>query len=139
MVKLLIIDDELAYSLSLINLLREKYALEVDCALSANEGLNKFKKYKDSYSVVMLDIMMAIEETFSPREKDRSDDGLATGKIIYEKIRKINSTIPIIVLTARTDVNMQFFGSGQKLKTTIMYKPTSAEDIVKSINKLIDK
>lgn len=82
--KLLIIDDDIEF-IRLIQLFQTKFAksgYEVEYKTTAREGLERIKEAAPD--VILLDLMLPD----------------ATGLYVCEEVRKINKTVPIIMLTA---------------------------------------
>ena len=63
---------------------------EVDCALKF------FNLNYARIELILLDIMMSWGTSFSNEE---TDDGLRTGVLVFERIRKIAPAVPLIILT----------------------------------------
>ena len=61
-----------------------------------DEALDYFSSQQDDIDLLILDIMMPIGNYLN---SSSAQDGLRTGICFYEKIRKENSEIPIIIFT----------------------------------------
>ncbi len=90
MIKVLIIDDNREFVESLSNALGSGF--EIDKAYSAEEAEKVFNAFK--FDVVLLDIRL------SEREKDKK------GLEILKKMKEQNPSLPILVMTAYSDVDI---------------------------------
>jgi CheY-like chemotaxis protein len=93
--KILVIDDETKRSDSTIDeLIDSGYALEI--VDNVDEAMQRFEQEHQELSLVILDIMMP------PGSGVGADDplkGLRTGVKVHERLRKVDSGIPIVVFT----------------------------------------
>ena len=128
--KILLIDDDKRTVSALIEDLVETYKFQVTCLTNADEVLLELNEVK--YDAIILDVMMPVPVSWTINEKSEAALGLATGVVLYKKIRKIFSTIPILILSAREFIDIK----SDKFSLYIR-KPESIAGIVKNINKLL--
>jgi len=95
MLKVLMIDDDVATMTSFRNCLELDPLFSVSLVGDYKEGLEILHKGK--VDIVLLDIMMAWGNRFTPEETDK---GYLTGLKVYETIGKEFPNIPVIILSA---------------------------------------
>ncbi|MFD3158663.1 response regulator transcription factor [Haloimpatiens sp. FM7330] len=119
---ILVIDDEI----SIINLIKMNLQLEgfnVLTSLMGMEGIEKFKKQKPD--LVILDVMLPD----------------ISGHDVIQKMQKINNDIPIIMLTAKSQINDRLLGL-QLGADDYITKPFNSTELIlriKAILKRINK
>jgi CheY-like chemotaxis protein len=102
MPRILHIDDEPSRVKAYVDFLREK-GLEIDCAGSSKEGIEKIKK--KAYDLILLDIMFTYENE-SAFDKPLHEMGIWIIKeIMAQKFPQNPSSTPIVVLTALVEPN----------------------------------
>lgn len=137
MSKILIIDDEILYDESFLNLLNLKYNFEILLATSSSEGLLLLKENPD-IDAIILDIMIPLEKSsFTENEILRSENGISSGLVLIPRIEKIHPNIPILVLTARKDVNIECLKSIRKDNIEIKKKPITTKEVSETLKKLL--
>lgn len=114
--KILIVEDENKLSKLLKEAIGE-FFFSVSLAKDGNEGLKKFKSVKPD--IIITDIMMP------------SCDGLE----MTEKIKEIDSNIPIIVLSAHSDKDKLLKAIDLGINKYFI-KPFDPEDVINHINKI---
>jgi len=80
---------------------------------------------------MILDIMMPIPSNWTFDEVRRSSEGMSTGEVLYEKIRRAFPELPILIYSAK---EVKPFNDK---KTLILRKPELPSEIVNRIIKLI--
>jgi len=128
MKRILIIDDDVKITRLLVNDLINKHRFEVVWLQTAYDILKTLKG--SLFDAVILDIMMPIPEDWTIDEKRRSANGLATGIILFEKIRNVYPLIPIIIYSAKKATIKDKY-------TSFLSKPEFPDVIVEHLNKLI--
>lgn len=103
MKKILVIDDDCMY-ISSISKEFEKNSLEIDWTNDAGHALKKFNE--EEYHAIILDIMMTVPDDWSEDDKRKCEKGINTGLVLLEKIRTIDSQIPIIIYTCTSNVKL---------------------------------
>ena len=123
MKKIIIIDDEEDQLFTIKKTL--EYAKQDFEIITFNSGNNclQYLKNQDNPDLILLDIMM-------PE---------MTGWELYDKIKENNKwrDIPIIFLTARTDETAE--NAGKFFGEDYIEKPFDADDLIKRINKIINR
>lgn len=118
MKKILIIDDDKELCI-LMKKCIEQEGLSAAIAYGGMEGLRLFNKNKDSWLLVILDIMMPDLDGFQ----------------VLQKIREMNN-VPILMLTAKSDENDKV--SGLRLGADdYLTKPFGINELMARINSLI--
>lgn len=87
MSNLLVVEDDVEINGLLVRLLRNK-GYEVDTAFSGSEGMMLLER-SSNYDLILLDLMLP---------------GM-TGEEIITRLRSVNNPVPIIVISAKTDVD----------------------------------
>lgn len=132
MKKILIIDDDVKIMSYLIDELENIHHFKVKWLTNAEKVLDTVKC--TAYSAIILDIMLPVPSDWTSEEQKRSESGLSTGLVLFEKIRAIFPTIPIIIYTAKmVSLTDQY--------TYHLRKPEFNTEIVNHLNRLmlIDK
>jgi len=123
MKKIIIVDDEEDQLFTVKKTL--EYAKQDFEIITFNSGNNclQYLKNQDNPDLILLDIMM-------PE---------MTGWELYDKIKENNKwrDIPIIFLTARTDETAE--NAGKFFGEDYIEKPFDADDLIKRINKIINR
>ena len=128
MKKILLIDDDIKTMRSLVDDLMYTHGFEVvhlETCDNVIETLNSSR-----FDIMILDIMMPIPSNWTLDEERRSKEGLSTGEVLYEKIRKVFPELPILIYSAK---EVKPFNDK---KTVILRKPELPAEIVNRINKL---
>lgn len=119
MKKILVVDDDTYICTLLENFLKEE-GYKVETAFTARKGLEKVKNHE--LDLVLLDYRLP------------DDDGIT----VLKNIRKLNSTVPVIIITAYADVN-----SAVKLIKAGAYdyvtKPIRPEDLLSLIKQAMKR
>ena len=131
--KILFIDDEKKRNEFLVADLRQHFDLQIDWVRDVKSMLESLS---NDYDAIILDIMLPVDESFTIDEKKKSLNGLATGLVLIERIRKIKEKIPILVYSARGDI--QEYISGQKY-ITYLQKPKEPAVLMDELNTFIKK
>ena len=69
-------------------------------SLRFDAGLKWFEENGDKAELLILDIMMPCGQAFNAEE---TEQGLKTGVLFYERVRKTNDQLPIVILTNNLD------------------------------------
>jgi DNA-binding response OmpR family regulator len=129
--KILFIDDERKRNEYLVSDLKEHYDIEI-------EWIREVKlvdvKLKNNFDAIILDIMIPYDDTLSTEEKKKANNGLATGIILLERIRAIKQKIPILIYSARGDINKYLINYKN---IAYLQKPKKPELIIDEIKQLI--
>jgi CheY-like chemotaxis protein len=86
---------------------------------------------KSHFDAIILDIMMPIPEIWTDVDKANAQNGLATGKILFQIIRNKLPEIPILIYSAR-DVPFEL-----DIFTKAIRKPESLLIITKQLKELL--
>jgi DNA-binding response OmpR family regulator len=130
MKKVLLIDDDLGGILSYLMEDLKFYGFTVTAINKSEDVLECLKA--NQFHAIILDIMMPMPEAWSLDEQRRSELGLSTGLILFEKIRLEFSEMPILIYTAKHNVEIN------NKYTFTLRKPELSSEIVERINKMID-
>lgn len=116
-IKILLAEDDVNLGNLLCDYLKAK-GYDTTLAANGDEAFNMFAK--SNYSLCLFDVMMPVKDGFT----------------LAKEIRKINETIPIIFLTAKSmkDDTLQGFESGADDYIT---KPFSMEELLARINAVL--
>lgn len=96
--RVLFIDDDIGRISSHVEML-EMEGNRVETMSSAKEALATFSAHADEYDVIILDVMLPRDD-FTQEE---TNFGRETGLVLLEKLRGLDASIPIIVLTVVRD------------------------------------
>ena len=125
MKKILLVDNEVDITFALENAL-DNHGFKVD---SFNDPITALKSYRSNfYDLVILDIKMPKMDGFQLSSKIREQDPkakicfLTASELYYEKFRKIYSELD-------KTINEDYF----------IQKPINAEDLVKHLNRIMNK
>lgn len=128
MKKILIIDDERITETLCTNL-----ALLGFNTLLMQDYRNIDNELKNKYDAIILDVIMPILDSyFSEEEIEKAHDGLDTGIVLFDKIRKQYPKLPIVFYSARSGIYCDEC-------TAFISKPVMVQSIAKIINDLIEK
>jgi len=127
--RILLVDDDKKSSPYLIEDLKDTYLAEVTWLTKADFVLEALTE--SNFDAVLLDIMMPIPDAWNADDTSKADKGLSTGIILFKMIRSKFAKLPIIIFTAKTDVNFD----DQFTKTH--RKPEFVSALVKTIIKLL--
>ncbi len=100
---ILFVDDELRRMESVVEQL-EMDGLRVHTAPGVDQALAALHNDKGEIDFVILDIMMDLGSTL---EHEDTEEGLRTGVHLFERIRKVKPTVPVMVLTNADDVRLE--------------------------------
>ncbi|MDD5058375.1 MAG: response regulator [Sideroxydans sp.] len=110
--KILFIEDNPEFSSIVAEILRDA-GHDVEVINNADDAVNALLRHQE-FDLVILDIMMMLGKTIN--EKEAPETGIA----IYKRLRKLNTSIRVLVLTALTkkdiwihfssDPKVQYFG-----------------------------
>jgi DNA-binding response OmpR family regulator len=131
--KILFIDDEKKRNEFLVADLRQHYDMHIDWVRDVKA---LFENTSYNYDAIILDIMLPQDDSFTSEEKKKSLNGLATGLVLLERIRKNNEKIPILIYSARGDI--QDFISNIR-NVSFLQKPKDPEIIKDELSNLIKK
>lgn len=95
MTTILFIDDDIRRASSHIEMI-ELSGRVVELANSAHGAVETFSRSKGAYSCVILDMMMPAGQLCTAEE---TNFGRTTGLVLLKKLRDIDASIPIVVLT----------------------------------------
>ena len=104
---ILFVDDEGRYVDVYVAELKDS-GYTVELKTDVDSALKFFREHHKDISLLILDIVMPAGQEF--QEVD-TEYGLRTGVLFYEKIKEINSTLPVIILTNlnKEDLDEKFF------------------------------
>lgn len=133
MKQVLIVDDEPlfieAYTLDL-----EDAGYKVNVLVSAKEAISYMKSNPDKSCCIILDMMMAHGKELSSAKTDR---GMYTGAVLHEELRKINQTVPIIILTNQ---EVSVVKKHLDMNSIVLHKPSTLPfEVTQLITELIGK
>jgi CheY-like chemotaxis protein len=92
---ILFVDDEKRVLDSYLQELQMS-GLEVSYVSSIDEGLRILEKDRADVELIILDVMMPWGEAF---DEEETEQGLRTGLRFYERVRKNNKELPIMIYT----------------------------------------
>jgi CheY-like chemotaxis protein len=121
--QVLVVDDNADFR-QLITLILEEYGIKVRTAVSANEAIEKIKKF--TIDLLIIDIVMPKEDGFSLIRKIRT-------LMVPEK-----RSIPAIALTA-LDIDVGYLLARISGFQVYLNKPVDFTDLVETIAKLVNK
>lgn len=101
-------------------------------AFSRVSGFMKRLDADRNWDAVVLDVMMPHSD-FSRFTYAESDDGLLTGVLLVEHVRKLVAGIPIIILTNRVPEDVEGYLTGQSnlhIKTKFEFPPFEFADFL---------
>ena len=130
--KILLLDDDInKYDLTVAYLeIVKNYTVEK--VRTFESALSAYNKTKDELCVILLDVMLPMESILSETERQNSNKGLNTGIVFAERINNEGNTVPIILLTARKDNDVESF-VGQFHIKEILRKPIFIDDLTNKI------
>jgi DNA-binding NtrC family response regulator len=99
MKKILLIDDDVDTLTAFYEELIETYNFNVDWIKKADDVMEALES--GQYNAIILDIMMPVPKSWSKDENRKANFGLATGIILFQKIRELNPTIPILIYSSK--------------------------------------
>ena len=104
------------------------YKYEVNWVTDANYILDELKTH---YDAIIMEIIMPIpEKIFNYTEIRKSDNGLSTGIVLFEKIRTIYPTIPILIYTYKNNIPTDLF-------SFYLRKPELTQTITEKLEQMI--
>jgi DNA-binding response OmpR family regulator len=115
--KILIVDDEVQLVGELKTIL-EKHNYSVDIAVSGDAGLDKV--FENEYNLIILDVMLPVVDGFS----------------ILEAAREAFITTPVLMLTAKSDVNDRITGL-DKGSDDYLVKPFAVAELLARVRALL--
>ena len=131
MKKILLIDDDYLSLQDQVEDLRKTYLYDVDWKLDASEVIEFVKT--GNFNGIILDIMMPIPAEWSKDDQRSAKDGMLTGRVLFERIRAIHPTIPILIYSAKTGLSGNLLDS----KSAYLRKPENVKTIVEQLKKLM--
>ena len=143
MKKVLFFDDEPFITKYLIKSLREIYGWkgdkEITFVSTVDELLDEIIHNTEAYDLFVLDIMapipsVGLKGSLSKEEKNKMDDGMNTGLVLAEIIRKKNKTVPVLFLSAKQKPANMVLNNITDYKR----KPVSPEEISNKMNELLN-
>ena len=136
--KVLYFDDEPFISEALAENLRLSFRREVELISGINDLFDNINS--NNFDIIILDIMTPIPESifFSKKEIAEMEDGMNTGIVIAKKIWKLNASVPILFLSARSrpDAISKFKEEGKYCE--YLHKPELAETVDITLNQLLN-
>jgi len=145
---ILFLDDENIRTKPLRYALEDTGDYEVDYFRAPHEALKAFESDPKRYSLLIIDIMMpnfGIKELADfeiPEIQESNEGGMITGLAVLVKLREImknaDYVIPIIILTAREDIEKHL----KYLKIQpdkIIYRPVYYNDFIVGIKEVMRK
>jgi len=99
MKKILLIDDDHSTISYLREWLEDQDHFKVTNITKAEDVIEALSN--THYDAIILDMMMPIPQLWTAIEKESSQNGLATGLILFQKIRSKLPSIPILINSAR--------------------------------------
>ena len=144
MVKVLVFDDEPFVINYLVKSLQDFYGWKGDKEIifisTVNEFLFEIIHNANEYDLFMLDVMAPVPSVgfkglLSKEETNKMDDGMSTGLVFAEKIRKLKEKAPVLFLTAR---NIPPIPESEKGYTAYIRKPASPKEISDKMNELLE-
>lgn len=141
MKKVLFFDDEPFVTRYLITSLREIYGWkgekEIKYVSTVDELLDEIIHNTEAYDLFVLDIMAPIPSVglmgLSKEEINKMDDGMNTGLVLAEIIRKKNKTVPVLFLSAKQKPANMVLNNITDYKR----KPVSPGEISNIMNELL--
>jgi DNA-binding response OmpR family regulator len=130
MKKILFVDDDVKTINPLYKDLVSLHLFDILWLLNAEEVMDVLRGSK--FDAIILDIMMPTPEAWSLDEQRRTELGLSTGLILFEKIRLEFSKMPILIYTAKQNVSIN------NKYTFTLRKPELSSEIVERLNKMIE-
>ncbi|MCJ8331281.1 MAG: response regulator [Lentisphaeria bacterium] len=120
--KILLIDDSIAYRLAQIKVFSSLGITDIDEANDGKEGIAMLKKNGFSYNLIMLDINMPV----------------MSGRETLKIIRKINKTIPVIMCTSEAEKHLilECISHGAN---NYLVKPVNKDDLTNKVLPIIEK
>lgn len=115
--KILVVDDELQISNELKSVLQNN-RYDVDVAYSGNEALDKI--FEREYSLIILDVMLPEIDGFK----------------VIEEVRTANITTPVLMLTAKSDVEDKIEGL-DKGADDYLVKPFAVPELLARVRALL--
>jgi CheY-like chemotaxis protein len=125
---ILFIEDNPEFS-KIVRTLLEARGHTVKLCDNADDTVDELKNL-NNYKIVLLDIMMMLGT------KIGSEEAKETGIAIYKRLRKINSKIPIVVLTAQIKENI-WSEFGADPKATYHFKPPQMDKLYEQVEQVI--
>ena len=119
--RILIVDDESNVQ-SVTGAFAEKLGFEILIASDGQEGVDVFQKHHQKIDVVLMDMTM-------PR---------LGGMDAMQKMRKINSGIPIVLVSGYSEMEACSTVSGEGKADGFLQKPFKFKDLKKSLYKVMN-
>ena len=94
-----------------------------------------------TYDLYIFDVMVPlpsgeVENLFTKDDLNKMNNGMSTGLVMVDKIRKKQKKVPILYLSARL---IPPIPQSEKSYTAYIRKPESPDNIAKKINELLNK
>lgn len=99
MKNILLIEEDQPIGSPIFKELSDTYGLKVNWITDPGEVITSLNLTK--YDGIILDIMLPIPQDWTTEEKSMADIGLATGNILFKKIRTLFPKIPIVIYSAK--------------------------------------
>jgi DNA-binding NtrC family response regulator len=128
MKKILFIDEDFSVLHAFYEDLIETYNFDVNWITKADDVMDAFEGEK--YDAIILDIMMPVPKLWSKNENRKANFGLATGIILFQKIREKYPQIPILIYSAKGGIPTDEHSS-------YLRKPELTQTIVDKLKKLM--
>jgi CheY-like chemotaxis protein len=104
-------------------------------ATNATEAFNKFKRNAPKFCAVILDVMMPPGDDFNEVE---CFGGYHTGVVLARRMRELEPTLPILVVTGIPDSSIHRLFAEQS-RTAVLLKPVWPKIIFNTLLSLIDQ
>lgn len=145
MKRILFFDDEPFITGYLIHSLRDIYGWkgdkEITFVSTSDELLYEIVNNAKEYDLFVLDVMaplpsIGFRDFLTKEERIKMDNGMSTGLVVAEMIRKITEKAPVLFLSAR---NIPPIPECERGFTAYIRKPASPEEVSRKMNELMDK
>ncbi len=146
MKKILFFDDEPYISRYLIACLNQiskdnNYEWDIKFISTIEDLLKEINNVTVTYDLYIFDVMVPlpsgeVENLFTKDDLNKMNNGMSTGLVMVDKIRKKQKKVPILYLSARL---IPPIPQSEKSYTAYIRKPESPDNIAKKINELLNK
>lgn len=143
MKRILFFDDEPFITNYLIKSLQEVYGWkgdkEINYVSTVDKLLYEIIHDAKTYDLFVLDVMAPVPDVgdkgfLSKEEKNKMMDGMSTGLVLADKIRKKKEKVPVLFLTARV---IPPIPESESKYTKLIRKPVSPQEISNTMNELL--
>lgn len=128
---ILLVDDNILPMQFYVKALQDA-GFEVKQCLNPDEALEFTKKEKSRIKAIILDIMMPHGKTYNSKE---TNGGLKTGTLLYDSLKTLCPSTPIIVLTIvnKPEKLKKFHDIGIDVEQKVSCPPFKLVEIVRSV------